>query len=255
VAVDQRGHAYVSGTTRSPDFPTRSALQPEIKGQECGPPPGFPCTDVYLTKLSEDGSAIEFSTYLGGKENDRSGGVAVDAKGRSYLTGSTQSPDFPTESPVQGEIDNRSCTTEAPLELCDDAFVTGLSADGQLLKFSTFLGGGAEDQGLGVAVGADGVVHVVGSTDSRRFRVEKPVQATLAGRIDGFVARYAPGGGSLVFSTFLGGRKDERLNGIAVAKDGTSVVAGRTTSPGFPTAGPFQAALAGDIDGVVARLQ
>jgi hypothetical protein len=255
VAVDAQGHAYVSGTTRSPDFPTRNALQPEIKGNECGPPPGFPCTDLYLTKLSEDGSAIDFSTYLGGTQNDRGGGVAVDAKGRSYLTGATQSPDFPTESPVQGEIDNRSCTTEGPLELCDDAFVTGLSPDGQRLKFSTFLGGGAEDQGLGIAVDTAGVIHVVGSTDSRRFRVEKPVQATLAGRIDGFVARYAPGGRSLVFSTFLGGRKDERLNGIAVAKDGTSVVAGRTTSPEFPTAGPFQAALAGDIDGVVARLR
>ena len=102
---------------------------------------------------------------------------------------------------------------------------------------------------------ASGVVHVAGSTDSRRFPLEQPIQPALAGRIDGFVARYAPGGRSLVFSTYLGGRKDERLNGIAVDGDGASLLTGRTTSPEFPTAGPFQGALAGDIDGVVAKLR
>ena len=85
------------------------------RASACGPPPGVPCLDVYLTKLDPNG-AIAFSTYLGGTENDRSGGVAVDRYGRSYLTGSTASPDFPTEEPVQNALDTRSCGKDEPLE-------------------------------------------------------------------------------------------------------------------------------------------
>lgn len=254
IAVGGDGAAYVSGTTRSPDFPTRNALQKEINGVACGPPPGFPCLDVYLTKLDPAG-AIAFSTYLGGTDNERSGGVAVDRYGRAYLTGSTASPDFPTADPVQNALDTSSCGKEEPLELCDDAFVTGVSADGQKLLFSTYLGGNAEDQGLGIAVDAKGVIHVAGSTDSRRFPTEQPLQATLGGHIDAFVARLAKGGRDVVMSTFVGGRKDERLNGIAADRTGASILVGRTTSTDFPTANPFQPALTGDIDGVVMKLE
>ena len=139
--------------------------------------------------------------------------------------------------------------------VCDDAFVTGLSADGQQLLFSTYLGGNAEDQGLGIAVDAKGVIHVAGSTDSRRFPTEQALQDKLAGHIDAFVARLAKGGRDVLMSTFVGGRKDERLNGIAADSAGASILVGRTTSTDFPTANPFQAALAGDIDGVVMKLQ
>jgi hypothetical protein len=255
IAVDGAGDIHVSGTTRSPDFPTHRALQPQLAGLGCGPPPGVPCTDVFVTKLDRTGTAFRYSTYLGGTEPDRSGGVAADRQGRSHLTGSTQSPDFPTAHAVQPALDNRSCGTEEPLELCDDAFVAALRPDGQALTFSTYLGGNAEDQGLGVAVDAKGAVHVAGSTDSRRFRTHAPLQAALGGAIDAFVARFAPGGRKLVFSTYLGGRDDERLNGIAAGRDGVSLLAGRTTSSGFPTANPFQAALGGDIDGVVLALR
>ncbi|HWT22923.1 MAG TPA: SBBP repeat-containing protein, partial [Solirubrobacteraceae bacterium] len=255
IAVDRRGAAYVTGTTRSPDFPVVRALQPEIKGVGCGPPPGVPCLDVYLTKLDPSGSAIEYSTYLGGTGSDRSGGVAVDRDGRAYLTGSTASPDFPTAHPVQGALDDSSCRAEEPQESCNDAFVTGLSTDGARLAFSTYLGGNAEDQGLGVALDAKGVVHVAGLTDSRRFPVAHAPQAALGGRTDGFVTRYAAGGRSVLSSTFLGGKKDERLSGLAADPSGASLVAGVTSSPDFPTASPFQAAHAGDLDGVVARLR
>jgi hypothetical protein len=214
-----------------------------------------PCLDVYVTKLAPSGSEVEFSTYLGGTESDRSGGIAVDREGRAYVTGSTPSPDFPTANPVQGELDNASCKAEEPQEICNDAFVTGLSTDGQRLAFSTYLGGNAEDQGLGIAVDAKGVIHVAGSTDSRRFPVSNALQSALGGRVDAFVTRYAPGGQSVMVSTFVGGRAEERFNGVAADGDGASLVAGRTTSADFPTANPFQAALAGDIDGVVARMQ
>src|SRR4029079_13840964 len=96
---------------------------------------------------------------------------------------------------------------------------------------------------------------VAGSTDSRRFPTEQPLQATLGGHIDAFVASLAKGGRDVVMSTFVWGRKDERLNRIADARTGASILVGRTTSTDFPSANPFQAALAGDIDGVVMKLE
>jgi hypothetical protein len=254
LSVDTAGAAYVAGTTRSTDYPTRNALQSQIKGLECGPPPGAPCTDLYLTKLNSSGGLV-YSTYLGGTKNDRAGGIAVDKQARAHLTGFTESADFPLAGPVQRALDNSSCGTTEPLELCHDAIVTGVAAGGRSLAYSTYLGANAEDQGLGIDVADSGTVHVTGSTDSREFRTEQPLQGELAGRIDTFVARLAPGGHDLVLSTFLGGREDERFNGIAVDGKGASLLAGRTTSTDFPTANPLQGQLAGDIDGVVVKLR
>jgi hypothetical protein len=150
--------------------------------------------------------------------------------------------------PFQAAIGNSSCSATGPAkELCDDAFVTALSADGQRLHYSSFLGGNAEDQGLGIAVDAAGVAHVAGSTDSRAFRLAAPVQATIGGGVDAYVAAVGPNG-ALRSSTFLGGKLAERANAVAVDPGGGVHVAGRTLSPNFPTAAPLQPALAGDYD-------
>ena len=101
VALDTSGDVYVAGTTRSGDFPVKAALQPQIKGLACGPPPGHPCLDNYVTAIDDDGQVIEFSTYLGGSKSDRNGGIAVDKNHLVYLTGSTLSTDFPTVDAVQ----------------------------------------------------------------------------------------------------------------------------------------------------------
>jgi hypothetical protein len=255
IAVDRWGSVFVTGTTRSTDFPTRNAMQPEIKGLECGPPPGFPCTDVFLTKL--DGGQIVYSTYFGGSKPDQSGGLAVDRSGQAHIAGATQSSDLPTAWPIQKEIDNRSCTVDedGPKELCDDGFVTGFSHDAQRLNYSTYLGGDGQESVLGIAVDSNDRVHLAGSTDSHGFRTFNALQPMKSKAIDAFVARLAPGGRSLLFSTFLGGTKSERINGIAADSQGNSLVTGRTNSTDFPTANPFQAALAGDIDAFVAKLR
>jgi Beta-propeller repeat len=206
-------------------------------------------------KLQPSGRALAYGTYLGGKETEAAGGIAIDRAGNAYLTGSTQSPDFPLVRPFQPAIGNASCsTTGPPKELCDDAFVTKLSADGQRLGYSTFLGGNAEDQGLGIAVGTDGVAHVAGSTDSRAFRLAAPVQAKIGGGIDAYVAAIGPTG-ALRSSTYLGGTEAERANAVAVDAGGRVHVAGRTLSPNFPTATPLQGALAGDYDVFVTMLR
>jgi hypothetical protein len=255
IAVDSGANAYVSGTTRSSDFPTRNARQPKINGTECGPPPGFPCTDVFLTKLSPSGGSIVYSTYFGGKQTERSAGVAVDKEARPYLTGSTESPDLPLQSAVQSTLGNGSCGSEEPKELCDDAFVSGLGANGRDLRFSTFLGGNAEDQSLGVALDSKGAIFLAGSTDSRAFRTVAPLQPKLGGAIDAFAAKFAPGGKSLLFSTFVGGKENERFSGLAVDKSGAVLLAGRSNSPDFPVAAAAQGKLAGDIDAVVTKLK
>jgi hypothetical protein len=255
VAVGRDGSAYVTGVTRSADFPTRRARQAALRRRACGPPPSVACPDLFVAKVRPSGRALAYSTYLGGKEPETSGGIAVDRAGNAYLTGSTQSPDFPTVRAFQSAIGNGSCSTTPPAEeQCADAFVTKLSADGRRLRYSSFLGGNAEDLGLGIAVDRSGAAHVVGSTDSRAFRTRNPVQAALGGRIDAYVATIGPAG-ALTASTFLGGSEAERANAIAVDARGRAHVAGRTLSANFPTAAPVQGANAGDYDVFVAMLR
>ncbi|MEA2270342.1 MAG: hypothetical protein QOC64_2952 [Solirubrobacteraceae bacterium] len=248
VAVDRAGAAYLTGATRSADFPTRRARQPALSRRACGPPPNVACPDVFVAKLRPDGRSLAYSTYLGGRKTESSGGIAVDRSGNAYVTGSTQSADFPTVRPLQAAIGNGSCSvTGPPKEQCGDAFVTKLSPDGQRLRYSTFLGGNAEDAGLGIAVDATGAAHVAGSTDSRAFRTRAPLQPAIGGGIDAYVAELGPAG-ALRSSTFLGGTEAERANAIAVDARGRAHVAGRTLSANFPTAGPLQGGLGGDYD-------
>jgi hypothetical protein len=256
IAVDKAGSAYATGTTRSPDFPTRNPLRGALAGKLCGPPPGFPCTDAYVAKLTPDGGGLVYGTFLGGGKNERAGGITVDADGRAVITGSTESADFPTRLAAQPKLDNSSCSPEAPpKEICGDGFVTKLASSGRALVFSTYIAGNGEDQGLGVTVDKAGDVYVAGSTDSRTFRTVNPVQPKLAGRIDAFVQKYQGTNGSLLVSTYFGGTKNERANGIAVDPSGGVHFAGRTESPDFPTQQPLQGALAGDIDAFASLLR
>jgi len=255
VAVDRAGAAYLTGTTRSSNFPTRRALQRAVSKRACGPPPFVACPDLFVAKVRPSGRSLAYGTYLGGKEAETSGGIAVDRAGNAYVTGSTQSPDFPTVRPFQAALGNGSCSASAPpKELCADAFVAKLSAGGQRLRYSSYLGGNAEDQGLGIAVDRSGAAHVVGSTDSRAFRTASPLQAAIGGGIDAYVATVGPTG-ALAQSTFLGGSEAERANAIAVDARGRAHIAGRTLSENFPMVAPLQGAKAGDYDFFVTMLR
>jgi hypothetical protein len=254
VAVDDAGAAYVTGVTSSADFRTRRARQPALRGRSCGAPPSVACPDVFVAKLRPSGRALVYATYLGGSKPETSGGIAVDRAGNAYLTGSTQSTDFPTLRPFQAAIGNASCSaTGPPKELCADAFVTKLSADGRRLRYSSYLGGNAEDVGLGIAVDRSGAAHLAGSTDSRAFRTRGAAQPAIGGGVDAYVATVGATG-SLAASTFLGGSEAERANAIAVDARGRARVAGRTLSANFPTAAPLQGGIAGDYDVFVAMV-
>src|SRR3954454_20207750 len=243
IDVDKDGSAYVAGSTGSTDFPRESAFQNTMRGRHCGPPPGEPCRQAFLTKLDPDGETVSYSTYLGGKEHDDAYGVAVDEGGRAHVTGSTQSPDFPTRNAFQPRLDNHACTSEIPEELCDDGFVTKFDADGQELEYSTYLSGRAEDQGLVIDITEQGEALVGGRTDSTDFPVTAgAAQPKFGGYIDGFALKLRKGG-TPRWSTFLGGKDADRATGISADRKGSAHISGRTLSPDFPTRRPFQPTL------------
>src|SRR5882672_2006616 len=233
IAVDSAGNAYLTGFTSSPHFPTASgAYQSALAG-------GF---DAFVTKINPVGSApLVYSTYLGGSGDDIGLGIAVDAAGNASLTGRTNSANFPTTPAAFQTVPGGS----------NDAFVTKLNTSGSVLIYSTYLGGSGDDVGQGIALDNSGNTYVAGYTTSTNFPTSlAALQPTLAGPADAFVTKLNLAGSSpLVYSTYLGGRNDDRGFGLAVDISGSAYVTGYTTSTNFPTTpGAMQTANAGGSD-------
>ena len=226
IAVDGTGSAYVTGWTRSADFPTTSgAFDTTYNG-------GY--SDVFVTKMNPSGSALEYSTYLGGSSSQIEWGasVAVDAAGNAYVTGTTLSSDFPT-TPGAFETTFGGGT---------DAFVTELNPSGDALVYSTYLGGSGNDEGNGVALDGAGNAYVTGDTGSTNFPTTAGSFDTTynGGNNDTFVTKVNPGGTGLGYSTYLGGTSFDIGGGVALDGAGNAYVTGYTGSTNFPTtAGSF----------------
>jgi hypothetical protein len=168
--VDGLGSAYVTGYTYSTNFPTAKPLQASNGGAQ----------NVFVTKINAAGSALMYSTYLGGSGADSGYGIAVDSSGNAYVTGGTQSTNFPTANPLQA-------SGGGPFDSMN-AFVTKINAPGTALVYSTYLGGsGGADRGSGIAVDHTGKAYVMGSTNSTDFPTANPLQASYAGSDDAFV--------------------------------------------------------------------
>ena len=242
-AVDSSGNVYVVGFTQSPDFPIVNALQTTCGNLiVCFP-------DVFVTKLNAAGSALVYSTYVGGSDDDEGYGIAVDSSGNAYVTGITHSFDFPMVNALQPTC--RSCG------IGSNGFVAKLNTAGSALVYSTYLGGSRGDGGRGIAVDSSGNAYVTGFTISSDFPTTNPIQAAYAGGSDAFVTKFNTAGTTLVYSTFLGGSGVEEGFGIAVDSSGNAYVAGETGSIDFPTMNPIQRALAGaagDHDAFVTKL-
>jgi hypothetical protein len=184
--------------------------------------------DVFVTKLSVDGAALDYSTYLGGSTDDLGFGIATDQAGQAYVTGPSNSMDFPT---TPGAFDTTFSGGPLP-----DAFVTKLNADGSELVYSTFVGGSSYDEGFGIAVDSAGRAHMMGDTLSSDFPTTTAAfDTTFAGSFDAYVIKLSRNGGSLVYSTFLGGSGLEDALGIALDPGGRAYLIGRTESADFPT--------------------
>jgi hypothetical protein len=289
IRLDSSGNILLAGYTDATDFPTLNGYQNGQGGNG----------DAFVSKINSTGTALVYSTYLGGSGNDYATGLAVDSTNAVWVTGDTGSSDFPVLHPAQPAFGGVT-----------DAFVARLDASG-VLQFSTFLGGTAGDFGTAIAVdsnnngyvagfsygtfptttsalqlggsfvakyGPTGVLlfsalptpgtiqgiavdsafnaYVTGSTTSGPFTGMPAggAQATNSGGGDAFVAKINPSATSLLYFTFLGGTGLDQGMGIAVDGMGDAYIAGQTNSTGIGTPGAAQQALAGGIDGFVAKL-
>src|ERR1700722_15899777 len=158
IAVDAAGNAYVAGSTLSADFPTLKPIQAEGSGHE----------DAFVAKLSPEGTALEYSTYLGGSRDDETSAIAVAPSGAAALVGHTCSHDFPVESAIQA-----TCQKGTNAACSQDAFMTVIDPTGEHLNFSSYLGGTGADEGRGIALDANGSVFLAGTTTSTNFPMAK----------------------------------------------------------------------------------
>jgi len=291
ISVDAFGNAYVTGYTLSSDFPTASALQSTPGGDR----------DVFVAKLNAAGSAIVYSTFLGGSHYEEAADLAVDSSGNVYVTGVTSSSDFPTANSFQPISDNGAATRNG------DAFVTKLNATGSALIYSTYLGGSFQDWGNGIAVDSVGNAYVTGVTYSADFPHPNSLQPNFGGIFvaklnaggtalaysfrwasefdkgsaiavdasgsayvtgyagcgfqtvnalqptcggtgpygDAFVAKLNPAGSAFVYWTYLGGSNEDEGSSIKVDGDGNVYVAGSTASTDFPTVNALQSSFGG----------
>ena len=249
VAVDSAGSVYVAGYTNSVDFPPASVTRIGPGGGSCGGGADvYPCFDAFAAKLDPTGSRLEYVTYFGGSGNDYATGIAVDASGNAYVTGFTNSPDWPTAHAPQASSGGGLCGSLNPAP-CFDAFVAKLDATGATLVYSTYLGGSADDYGQGIAVDSAGSVVVTGFTASTDFPTAGALQSVFAGRYDAFLTRLEPAGSSLVYSTCWGGSGDDYGTSIALDPVGNAYATGYANSPDFLTASAFQATSGGGTCG------
>lgn len=241
IAVDSDGSAYVTGLTASGDFPT--TVGAPDRSHNGG------VNDAFVVKLDSTGSALTYSTFLGGTGNDSGAGIAVDERDRSaHVTGSTNSVDYPTTRQAHDPSYNGG----------GDAFVTKLSGPGSKLAYSSYLGGTGSDAGTAIDVAARGnAAHVTGSTASADYPTTPgAVDPSHNGGTDAFLATFVRSGSALAYSTFLGGTAADVGNAIAVdEKAQVAYVTGSTESGDFPTtAGAFDTTFAGSGDAFVTKL-
>ena len=219
IAVDSLGSAYIAGYTYSLDFPILSAFQGTFaapKGKTSG----------FVTKLAPAGNALDYSSFLGGSSVaafDSAWAIAVDEAGSAYVTGYTNSSNFPTQSPYQANLAGE-----------ENAFVTKVAPAGNSLVWSTYLGGSGADQAQGIAVDSENSPYIVGIAGSSNFPTQSPYQAQNNGQ-DTFVTKFSPNGSKLVYSTYLGGSSSDWGYAIAVDAAGSAYVAGQVGSNNFPT--------------------
>jgi hypothetical protein len=226
IATDSAGNAYITGVTDSSNFPTANPFQAAQGAADDD--------TAFVTKLNPSGTALVYSTYLGGSSmgsaTDWGTAIAVDSAGSAYVTGYTSNTNFPTANPFQASLNGAS-----------NAYVTKLSAAGDALVYSTYLGGSGTDRGLGITVDSAGSAYVTGDTTSNNFPTVNSFQAASAGIENAFVTKLNATGGALDYSTYLGGSSEDHGYGIAVNSAGNAYVTGQVTSINFPLANPIQA--------------
>ena len=252
IAIDASGNAYVSGQTLSTNFPTMNAYQSAFGGGlDTGCGGTVVCGDAILTKLNAAGSALLYSTYLGGAGEDAGLGIAVDSSENAYMVGGTESANFPvTYNAPQAAYGGGTSACEAAGLACGDAFVVKvntLASGAASLLFSSYFGGSGDDLAWGVALDSAGHIHVSGGTDSVDFPVSpNAIQGAYGGGTlvsscllnmfcgDAFILTLTNAGSAVMYSSYMGGSGDDFGTSLALSSSGAAYVTGGTLSSGFP---------------------
>jgi hypothetical protein len=237
IAIDGSGNAYITGSAASTNFPTTSgAFQTNLHGVQ----------NAFVAKLNSTGTALVYSTYLGGSNEEFPGSIAVDGSGNAYVTGTTMSTNFPTTA---GAFQTTLAGTE-------NAFVTKINSTGTALVYSTYLGGNSTDVGNSIAVEGSGNAYVTGSTTSTNFPTTSGAfQTFLSGSLAAYATKLNNTGSALIYSSYLGGSNQDYGSGIAIDGGGNAYITGGTKSANFPTtAGAFQTTFGGFQDAFVSKL-
>ncbi|HTR38267.1 MAG TPA: SBBP repeat-containing protein [Bryobacteraceae bacterium] len=239
IAVDPSGNAYVTGYTSSFDFPTTvNAFQTTLHASSG--------VTAFVSKLNAAGSALVYSTYLGGNYLELGTGIAVDALGSAYVVGSTGSSDFPTTS----------AAFQPTLHGARNAFITKLNATGSGLIYSTYLGGSWYDWAYGISLDAGHNAYVTGEAGSSDFpTTPSALQSAPAGTaIAAFTAKVNSTGSALLYSTYLGGMSGASGRAVTVDASGDAYVTGYAYA-GFPTTSDaFQSVFGGGDDVFISKL-
>lgn len=248
VAVDSSGNAYIGGSTTSTDFPTQDASQSGYGGG---------VADAFVAKLNSSGTALVYSTYLGGDDADDASGIAVDGSGSAYVTGGTTSSNFPTtpnafrrQVPIGGGPGSNSTVS----------YVTKLKPTGTL-AYSTLVGtGAASGSGDDIAVDGDGNAYITGNTSGTAFPTTPGAYQFSfgGGASDVFIAKVDPAGSRLVYASYLGGTGNDYAGGIAVDGNRNAYVTGTTVpflvpDTGFPAKNAIQTSRSGNQDAFVTK--
>ena len=232
--IDDSGCTYITGITYL-NIPTTTGAPQTVSGG---------LSDAFVIKLDASGSSLVYSSYLGGSGYDQGRGLAIDAEGCAYVTGVTQSPNFPTSNPLQPTLGG-----------LDDAFVAKLDPSGSSLVYSTYMGGTSIDRGYAITVDAEDSAYLTGQTYSADFPSSDAFQPGIGGSGDVFVTKLNPAGSLLAYSTFLGGTGKDMGYGIAVDRSGCALVTGETRSADFPSTGnAAQSALSDRGDAFLTKL-
>ncbi|MDP4114805.1 MAG: SBBP repeat-containing protein [Bacteroidota bacterium] len=244
MAMDTGGNIYLTGQTVSANYPiTPGAYQTTLSG-------GYTSGDAFITKLNPSGSALIFSTFIGGSSLEKSASIAVDTYGNSYITGLTLSSDYPT---TPGAFQ----TTSGGGTYATDVFVTKLNSGGSALVYSTYIGRDKDEGGRSIAIDAGGNAFITGYTTSPNYPTTPGAfQTTLNGYLtDAFVTELNASGSTLVYSTLIGGNNEEYANSIFVDAGGSVYIAGSTRSENYPiTPGANQTTFGGSVDVFVTKL-
>jgi hypothetical protein len=245
IAVDRMGSAYVAGRTPSPDFPVTAGAFRNTARVNNDDWTGF------VSKISEHGDRLLYSTLLGASFRTSVNTIAVDSTARASVGGSTCSSDFPVTRLALFRTPQGSDKTD----LCD-GFVATLNAEGSRLEYGTYLGGSREDTVSTVVLSpGEDVIYAGGHTASPDFAVtEKAPQPKLEGLSNGFFSAIDAGSGKLIYSTYLGGTGHDWVTGSAIAPSGAVYVCGVTESINWPSIPLMRLGRQGGTDGFVMRL-